>query len=99
MATRGDILVVDDESEIVRLIVEVLGDEGYSLRTAHDGLSALREVAAAAPALLLLDYWMPGMTGAQVLTQLRDAGYPDLPVILMSAGTAEGGEGSVGSPE
>lgn len=87
MASARDILVVDDESEIVRLIAEVLTDEGYVVRSAHDGPSALRAVAAGAPALVLLDYWMPGMTGAEVLTQLRGDGFSSLPVVLMSAGT------------
>jgi two-component system, NtrC family, nitrogen regulation response regulator NtrX len=83
----NDILVVDDESEIVRLIIEVLTDEGYTTRSAHDGPGALREIKAATPALVLLDYWMPGMTGAEVLVQVRSAGYSELPIVLMSAGT------------
>jgi CheY-like chemotaxis protein len=88
MARPSHILVVDDEGEIVRLIEEVLRDEGYTVRSAHDGPSALRSVADAMPALVLLDFWMPGgMTGADVLKQLRGFGHDDLPVILMSAGT------------
>jgi CheY-like chemotaxis protein len=87
MAHARDILVVDDEGEIVKLIAEVLADEGYTVRSAHDGPGALRAVAASEPVLVLLDYWMPGMTGAEVLTQLRAAGFAELPVVLMSAGT------------
>jgi CheY-like chemotaxis protein len=87
MSRANDILVVDDETEIVKLIAEVLGDEGYSVRWAHEGPTALAAVAEAVPALILLDYWMPGMTGADVLARLRDTHYGDVPVILMSAGT------------
>jgi CheY-like chemotaxis protein len=83
----NDILVVDDESEIVHLIREILGDEGYQTRSAHDGPSALREITAYIPSLVLLDHWMPGMTGAEVVEQVRGAGYRDLPIVLMSAGT------------
>lgn len=87
MGSPDTILVVDDEGEIVRLIAEVLTDEGYMVRTAQDGPSALRAVAEEPPALLLLDYWMPGMTGADVLHELRLHGFDRLPVVLMSAGT------------
>lgn len=87
MAATGYILVVDDEGEIVKLIAEVLADEGYSVRSAHDGPSALLAVTTSPPALVLLDYWMPGMTGAEVLAQIRANSSPDLPIILMSAGT------------
>lgn len=87
MSTTDYILVVDDEGEIVKLIAEVLADEGYTIRSAHDGPSALYAVATSPPALVLLDYWMPGMTGAEVLEQIRATSSPDLPIILMSAGT------------
>jgi two-component system response regulator (stage 0 sporulation protein F) len=87
MPIANDILVVDDEGEIVKLIAEVLSDEGYTVRSAHDGPSALRAVSQIRPALVLLDYWMPGMTGAEVLQQLRALGFADIPVVLMSAGT------------
>ena len=87
MGRPDTILIVDDEGEIVRLIAEVLADEGYTVRTAQDGPSAMREVVADPPALLLLDYWMPGMTGADVLQELRTSGFEQLPVVLMSAGT------------
>lgn len=82
-----DILIVDDEIEIVQLIAEVLADEGYAVRVAHDGPSALKAVMDASPALVLLDYWMPGMNGADVLVQLRGGGMRHLPVVLMSAGS------------
>lgn len=87
MGSPDTILIVDDEGEIVKLIAEVLADEGYTVRTAQDGPSAMREVEAHLPALLLLDYWMPGMTGADVLQELRARGFEQLPVVLMSAGT------------
>lgn len=80
-----DVLVVDDEIEIVRMITEVLSDEGYSVRSARDGVSALASVNTYTPALVLLDYFMPGMMGTDVLARLRAAGFTELPIIIMSA--------------
>ena len=87
MASSPHILIVDDEIEIVKLIAEVLGDEGYTVERAYDGPGALRAVQASEPALVLLDYLMPGMTGPDVLAQLRQLGFSKFPVVLMSAGT------------
>jgi CheY-like chemotaxis protein len=87
MDTPPDILVADDEIEIVAFISELLTDAGYSVRTVPDGASALREIQRCPPALVLLDNAMPGMTGAEVLRQLRKDGFRQMPVIMMSAHT------------
>jgi two-component system response regulator MprA len=80
-----EVLVVDDHREITELVAETLHDEGYAVRVAHDGVSALRAVRAQRPGLLLLDVAMPALTGDQVLQHLRSEGYHDLPIILMTA--------------
>jgi CheY-like chemotaxis protein len=82
-----DVLIVDDEIEILNLLGEVLADEGYPVRFAQNGSAALAAVKEQAPALILVDYTMPGMTGSEVVRALRDQGFTELPVILMSAGT------------
>ena len=82
-----DILVVDDEIEIVRMLSDILSDEGYVVRAARDGHAAISEIASACPQLVLLDYSMPGMTGAELAAYLRAVGHIDLPLVLMSAGT------------
>ncbi|NJM06902.1 response regulator [Candidatus Gracilibacteria bacterium] len=82
-----DVLIVDDEIEILNLLGEVLADEGYAVRFAQSGSAALVAVKERAPSLMLVDYTMPGMTGAEVVRTLRDQGFTELPVILMSAGT------------
>ncbi len=89
MPPNDEILVVDDEVEIVAFIAELLAEEGYTVRTAYDGAQALETIAAHPPALVLMDYSMPRMTGAEVLLQLRQSG-STLPIIVMSAeGQAE----------
>lgn len=81
----AEILVVDDHHEITDLVAEALADEGFEVRVAHDGASALRMVQERRPDLLLLDVAMPVMTGDEVLRYLRSLGHRDLPVILMTA--------------
>jgi DNA-binding response OmpR family regulator len=86
MPGPADILVVDDETEIVAFITEALTEEGYAVRVARDGASALIDIQARPPALVLLDNAMPVMTGCEVLVRLRDSGFDTLPIIMMSAG-------------
>jgi CheY-like chemotaxis protein len=80
-----DILVVDDEAPIAQVVAELLRDEGYSVRVVHDGASALLEIAAQRPALLLLDVAMPVMLGDELLRYLRRNGFADLPIVMMTA--------------
>jgi two-component system phosphate regulon response regulator PhoB len=79
------ILVVDDEDPIVMLITDALMDESYVVRSVSHGLDALRTLAEQPPALMLLDYMMPGLNGLEVLAQVQRAGAPALPIIMMSA--------------
>jgi two-component system nitrogen regulation response regulator NtrX len=81
----SDVLVVDDEADIRELVAGILTDEGYEVRTANDGESALAAVRARKPALLILDIWMAGggIDGLELLDLVKglDA---DLPVIMIS---------------
>jgi len=86
MPQLNDILVVDDEVPIAQFIATALEDEGYPVRMAHDGASALLEIIARPPCLVLLDIAMPVMVGDELLRYLRQKGFADLPVIIMTAG-------------
>jgi DNA-binding NtrC family response regulator len=78
------ILVVDDEPEIVRDLVDLLGDEGYSARGALSGIEAQGLLQAAAFDLLLCDLRMPPPDGLAVVRWVKNT-IPDLPVIMLTA--------------
>lgn len=83
------ILVVDDEDAIRSSLSGILEDEGYTVRSAESGQEALDMVSEQVPDLVLLDIWMEGMDGLEVLSRLKRRS-PDLPVIMISGhGTIE----------
>jgi two-component system phosphate regulon response regulator PhoB len=69
--TGQRILVVDDEADIVALIVYHLAKAGYRVSTAATGLDALDAAMRERPALIVLDLMLPGLSGYEVLEQLR----------------------------
>ncbi|MET0398346.1 MAG: response regulator transcription factor [Longimicrobiaceae bacterium] len=80
------ILVVDDEPDISALVAYHLARESYRVRTAADGVEAIRAVETERPDLVVLDLMLPGMSGLDVLGELRRRGETqDLPVILLTA--------------
>jgi CheY-like chemotaxis protein len=85
MQQPDDILVVDDEVNIVNLVVDLLQDEGYKVRSALNGVSALAAIAERLPAMILVDMYMPQMTGVMLLEHLRQQKIVDIPVVLMTA--------------
>src|SRR6478735_2376714 len=84
----AEILVVDDEPNIRRMVGAILSAEGFTVRDASDGESGVRAAAEREPDAVLLDLMMPGaMDGMAVLSKLREH-FPSLPVVMMS-GRAE----------
>lgn len=75
------ILVVEDDPEVRRVIVECLGLIGYAVAEAQNGTEGLDAIGRAPPDLLVVDYAMPDMTGAEVISRAREMA-PGLPVIL-----------------
>jgi two-component system phosphate regulon response regulator PhoB len=65
------VLVVDDEQDIVALVTYHLLKSGYRVTTARSGTEALAAARADRPALIVLDLMLPGMSGFDVLEQLR----------------------------
>jgi DNA-binding NtrC family response regulator len=83
------ILVVDDELSNRKILEQVLSRAGYGVETAEDGAEALKRLDAFHPDLLILDYMMPGMSGIDLLRELRKRD-DDTPVIMITAyGTVE----------
>lgn len=83
---RAEVLVVDDEPDVARIIAFNLELEGFSVRVAHDGRQALEEVARRKPDCILLDIMMPEVDGWEVLRRLKsDPSTSDIPVIMVTA--------------
>ena len=88
------ILVADDDATSRKLLTRILTSAGFSCTQAPDGIEALKSLHADPPSLLLLDFDMPGMDGAEVLKQLRrddNAAIAQIPAIML---TGHGGEES-----
>ena len=80
------VLVVDDEPDISALVAYHLARERFRVRTAADGLEALRAVELERPDLIILDQMLPGLAGLDVLAELRRRPETlDIPVILLTA--------------
>ena len=69
------ILVVDDEPQIRSLLSQYLSRKGYQVRVAPDGPTALSMVAKEQPRFVILDMYMPGMNGLELLRELRAKNY------------------------
>jgi len=83
------VLIVDDEANILATLRGMLLDEGFVVEVAKDGEIALKKAAEFRPDVVLLDIWMPGDDGLEVLKKIKGL-YPDVEVIMMSGhGTVE----------
>ncbi len=79
-----DLLLVEDDPQLRFLIDAILTESGYSIRSAHDGWSGLAEIRKAVPDLILSDLHMPGMSGFDFLSEVRER-FPHIPLIAMSS--------------
>src|SRR4030095_15453147 len=85
-----EVLVVEDEPDIRRLVVLHLERDGFRCRTAANGLDALREAKANVPELVVLDLMLPGLDGLEVCRRLRsDASTAGVPIIMLTAKSDE----------
>ncbi|MDP1889270.1 MAG: response regulator transcription factor [Gemmatimonadaceae bacterium] len=83
---RERILVVDDEPDIVALVVYHLAKDGYRVSSASSGSEALATARRERPALIVLDLMLPGLSGFEVLEQLRaDDATADIAVLMLTA--------------
>jgi signal transduction histidine kinase len=85
----GDILIVDDFPDTLALYEAVLSEDGHRIRTATNGLEALRQVDEREPELVLLDVSMPGLNGVEVLRRLRARRGGGPAVIMLTAARRE----------
>ncbi|MFD3374993.1 MULTISPECIES: response regulator transcription factor [unclassified Streptomyces] len=79
-----EVLVVDDDPGVRQALDLGLGLEGFTVRLAEDGETALEQVAVRPPSVIVLDVTMPGLSGVDVVRRLRAVGRT-LPVCMLSA--------------
>jgi two-component system, OmpR family, KDP operon response regulator KdpE len=75
-------IIIDDETQMRRLLRMVLEARGYEVVEAEEGQRALQEVAFHRPDVVLLDLGLPGLSGIEVLKRLRE--WTDVPVLILS---------------
>lgn len=84
--SKGKILVVDDEDDILEVIRYSLTREGYLVTCAESGESALEAVRKSTPDVILLDLMLPGVDGLEVCRRLkRSPETADIPIIMITA--------------
>lgn len=78
-------LVVDDERHIARLLEFMLKKNGYQVSVAYDGIDAIKKVRQTIPDVILLDLVLPGLSGREVLEQIRsDPLLMDVKVLVLT---------------
>lgn len=82
---RANVLVVDDDQPTTTMVADVLGDEGYLVRTAVNVAGALEAIEAEPPDIILLDLRMPGIDGIDMFRILHERDLITMPIILMTA--------------
>jgi two-component system, OmpR family, response regulator len=78
------VLVVDDEQTLAEVVSMALRYEGWEVRTAGDGMGAVRTAREFRPDVVVLDVMLPDLNGLEVLRRLR-AEAPELPVLFLTA--------------
>jgi CheY-like chemotaxis protein len=81
------VLVVDDSAPVRDLLSKALRQQGFTVFAAETGFAALRLAFDVVPSVAIVDQWMPGMTGAELIRLLRAAPLPEIrriPIIGLS---------------
>jgi len=84
---KANILVVDDEAQIARVLKTTLSSRGYAIRTASDGDDALQVMKSWTPDLVITDLRMPNMNGVELCRHLRAKSA--IPIIVLSVRNEE----------
>ncbi len=85
-----NVLIVDDSKTELMTLSDMLGKNGYSVRTAENAEEAFRRLAEQKPDLILMDVVMPGQNGFQLTRAItRDPLYSDIPVVICTSKNQE----------
>lgn len=82
------VLIIDDDYSIVEILTEVLKHEGHEVHSAGDPVEGMQKTRALKPDLIILDYHMPGNTGAHLFESLRRNNATKLTPVLFMSGEA-----------
>ncbi|TMQ66013.1 MAG: response regulator [Candidatus Eisenbacteria bacterium] len=89
--SRGRVLVVDDEPDLVRILQFGLQSAGYVVESASDGQEGLKKAREVKPDIILLDLMLPKLDGYKICRLLKfDERFKQIPIIILSARTQEG---------
>lgn len=84
--TSKCILVVDDEAEVVDIVKRILESEGHEVLRAYDGLEVLPQLEERIPDIIIIDRLMPGMSGLEVLSRLKESPKTSsIPIIMLTS--------------
>lgn len=79
------VLIIDDDFEIVSILTEILKREGHDIDSASEPVEGMQKARKLKPELIILDYHMPGNTGAHLFESLRrNSGTAATPILFMS---------------
>ena len=79
------ILWIDDEPDILYLCSSILSKHGHEVYTLQSSKNVLPTISETRPDVILLDHWMPEMTGIEVMKQLKQSPYANIPVIMCTS--------------
>jgi len=86
---KNNLLIVEDDIQLRVLLTAILTQAGYRVRAAEDGFSALIQMRADMPAIIISDLYMLGMSGFELLSVVRRR-FPEVTVIAMSSAFSNG---------
>ena len=90
MLSKGKILLVDDEEDILEFLSYNLKKEGFQIETASNGISALKKLDRLKPDLIILDVMMPEMDGIEVCEKIREQdNFDDVLILFLTARSEE----------
>jgi len=87
-SARRRVLIIEDDLELGRMIARHLVEEGFDTVTVRDGKAALSTFAGETWNVLILDWMLPGMSGLELLQQIRTAD-PQTPILMLTARSEE----------
>lgn len=82
--SAANVLIVEDEKLLQDSLAMILRSQGYNVRVADDGLAAIEALKTDAPDIILLDYFMPRLSGKEFLENIDISEYPNTTIVVTS---------------